>query len=423
MISYTVASVIINGLIICILIPKLGSQVHKTEYKLFIVFPIILIVVALSYQFTTTPFPRFIPNNIATLTMIRLVGTFLKLFLAYFLVVYCARFVQTIDKEYQRKIHKLLLIPFFIAVVEALLTPSMHLLFYFDSSFEYHDGSADSVYYVLAGYCYIIGIGILISARKYLGKQNYFTTCVLIMMSMAGMMIQSILHIINFDMFIDSIDCLAMLYILADSDEIINILTKKNQEISSLMKQTIRALTSAIEVKDRYTKGHSGRVAKYSVRIARRLGMDRHDQELIYYAALMHDIGKIGIPIELINKPGKLTVEEYNELKMHTVDGAKITKSITALPQMEQVARWHHERFDGKGYPDGLKGDEIPLIVRIVTIADAYDAMTSNRIYRRAKAEDEVRDEIIAERGRQFDPQLDDIVISMIDNKVISTSA
>jgi len=208
---------------------------------------------------------------------------------------------------------------------------------------------------------------------------------------------------------------MAMLYILADSDELVNTLKTKNEEISQLMKQTVYALTSTIEVKDEYTKGHSDRVARYSVEIASKLGMDDQELEAMYYAALMHDIGKIGIPVELINKPGKLTEEEYAQIKQHTINGAKITKSITSLPQMEQVARWHHERFDGKGYPDGLAGEDIPLSARIVSIADSFDAMTSDRIYRKAKTISEARSELITERSKQFDPELVDIMVSIID--------
>jgi putative two-component system response regulator len=110
------------------------------------------------------------------------------------------------------------------------------------------------------------------------------------------------------------------------------------------------------------------------------------------------------------------------EFKRHTADGAKITRTITSLPEMEQVARWHHERFDGKGYPDGLKGNDIPLLVRMVTVADAYDAMTSDRPYRKAKSAAEARAELLRERGRQFDPELDDIMMGIIDEELKDSS-
>lgn len=413
--SFTIASLIINLLLICILIPKLGKRLHEATYRLYLIFPVILIIVALSYEFTTSPLPGFVPRSIAYLTFVRLLGNYFKLFLAYLLVVFAGFMFGIVDIKKHRHLHQLLIAPVVIATIEAVLTPSFHLLFYYDSNFNYHDGSMEIIYYFLAIYCYIIGASILIYARKNIGRQNFIVICILVLISSLGMIIHSRLGAVNFDVFIHSIVCMAMLYILADSDELVNTLKTKNEEISQLMKQTVYALTSTIEVKDEYTKGHSDRVARYSVEIASKLGMDDQELEAMYYAALMHDIGKIGIPVELINKPGKLTEEEYAQIKQHTINGAKITKSITSLPQMEQVARWHHERFDGKGYPDGLAGEDIPLSARIVSIADSFDAMTSDRIYRKAKTISEARSELITERSKQFDPELVDIMVSIID--------
>ena len=130
---------------------------------------------------------------------------------------------------------------------------------------------------------------------------------------------------------------------------------------------------------------------------------------------LLHDVGKIGVPNAIINKPGKLTDEEFAIIKTHPENGYKILNNIKELPKLANGARWHHERFDGRGYPDGLKGDEIPEEARIIAVADAYDAMTSNRSYRKPMSQETVKNEILKGRGSQFDPKFADIMIEMID--------
>ena len=132
----------------------------------------------------------------------------------------------------------------------------------------------------------------------------------------------------------------------------------------------------------------------------------------------MHDVGKIGIPSAIINKPGKLTDEEYTIIKSHVMKGYEILKPITELPELSIGARWHHERFDGTGYPDGKKGEDIPEIARIICVADCYDAMSSDRIYREALPQFMVREEIARNKGTQFDPEIAEVMLQMIDEDV-----
>lgn len=193
---------------------------------------------------------------------------------------------------------------------------------------------------------------------------------------------------------------------------------KRQDEIQNLSIEVTTALAQTIDAKDKYTKGHSNRVAKYSRMLAEALGEDEKMQEHIYYVALLHDIGKIGIPNAIINKPGKLTNEEYEIIKTHPVIGSDILKSISSMPEISIGARSHHERFDGKGYPDGLKGEEIPWIARIIGVADAYDAMTSNRSYRDYLPQQRVKEEILKYRGIQFDPKVADAMIKLIQADV-----
>ncbi len=193
---------------------------------------------------------------------------------------------------------------------------------------------------------------------------------------------------------------------------------KRQEEIEKLSIEVTMALSQTIDAKDKYTKGHSNRVAKYSRMLAAALGEDEKTQENIYYVALLHDIGKIGVPNAIINKPGKLTDEEYEIIKTHPVIGGDILKTISSMPEISIGARSHHERYDGRGYPDGLKGEEIPWIARIIGVADAYDAMTSNRSYRSYLPQETVKAEIIKCRGIQFDPRVADAMVKLIEADV-----
>ena len=194
-----------------------------------------------------------------------------------------------------------------------------------------------------------------------------------------------------------------------------NAFRRRQEEIQKLSIEVTTALSQTIDAKDKYTKGHSTRVAKYSKMLAAALGENEKTQERIYYAALLHDIGKIGIPNAIINKPDKLTDEEYEIIKTHPVIGSDILKSISSMPEISIGARSHHERYDGKGYPDGLAGNDIPWIARIIGVADAYDAMTSNRSYRAYLPQERVKEEIIKYRGIQFDPKVADAMVRLIE--------
>ncbi|MBR1709941.1 MAG: response regulator [Clostridia bacterium] len=189
----------------------------------------------------------------------------------------------------------------------------------------------------------------------------------------------------------------------------------KTQENENLALRIVQALAEAIDAKDTYTNGHSDRVAKYAREIARRYGYSLKHQDEIYMMGLLHDVGKIGVPDSIINKPGRLTEEEYAQIKFHPVMGDRILKNIRERPRLAIGARWHHERYDGKGYPDGLSGINIPEEARIIAVADAYDAMTSQRSYRQILSQSVVRSELEKGKGTQFDPEFADIMLKMMD--------
>ncbi len=189
----------------------------------------------------------------------------------------------------------------------------------------------------------------------------------------------------------------------------------KTRENESLSLHIVQTLAEAIDAKDTYTNGHSGRVAEYSREIARRYGYTSKKQDEIYMMGLLHDVGKIGVPDAVINKPDRLTEEEYEQIKRHPVLGDRILKKIQEMPKLSVGARWHHERYDGRGYPDGLIGEDILEEARIIAVADAYDAMTSRRSYREILPKEKVRQEIEQGKGTQFDPIFADIMLEMID--------
>jgi putative nucleotidyltransferase with HDIG domain len=183
-------------------------------------------------------------------------------------------------------------------------------------------------------------------------------------------------------------------------------LDQKNTELRTAYIQTIRALAEAIDAKDAYTRGHSERVAVYASRIARQLNMQRDIIERVYFAGLLHDVGKIGVPDAIITKPSRLNAEEYAEIKKHPEIGAKILEPVEFLHNIVPCVRHHHEWYDGsdRGYPDRLAADQIPLPSRVILVADTVEAMTSDRPYRKALPLEMVVDELRKYSGSQFDP-------------------
>jgi len=170
--------------------------------------------------------------------------------------------------------------------------------------------------------------------------------------------------------------------------------------------EVLEMLTTMVEDKDLYTAGHSKRVAMYSSRIAEAMGLSEDDQTCIYQAGLLHDVGKILTPEAILLKPRKFSRQEHNIIKKHSEDGEKMVLFITSFKEYAKIIRHHHERFDGEGYPDGLKGNDIPLLSRIMSIADAFDAMTTNRIYKVRKTYDQAVVELKRCAGTQLDPEI-----------------
>lgn len=189
----------------------------------------------------------------------------------------------------------------------------------------------------------------------------------------------------------------------------------QQEKLNRLSIQIVMALAGAVDAKDNYTNGHSRRVAEYAREIAQRFGYSSDHAETLYLIGLLHDIGKIGIPDTIINKPGRLTEGEFEKIKQHPILGSQILGNISELPELAIGAHWHHERYDGRGYPDHLSGQNIPEEARIIAVADSYDAMTSRRSYREGLPQNVVRGEIERGSGTQFDPVFAEIMLRMME--------
>ncbi len=196
----------------------------------------------------------------------------------------------------------------------------------------------------------------------------------------------------------------------------VNKLLVEQKRDAKIIKQSISTFINFIEAKDPNTKGHSQRVAKYSVLLAKELGYSEQECNRISYIALMHDCGKISIPVTILRKPDKLTEDEYEEIKKHTIYGDKMLRDFNSIEGINLGALYHHERYDGKGYPKGLSGEDIPKIARIICVADSLDAMNSNRVYRCKLSKDYIMKELEDNKGTQFDPEIIDCLLKLIEN-------
>ena len=195
---------------------------------------------------------------------------------------------------------------------------------------------------------------------------------------------------------------------------------ERHERDNEIISESIETFIGFIDAKDPYTNGHSKRVGDYTRLIAKEFGYKGEELNHVYYIALLHDCGKIGVPDAILNKPGKLTDEEFDIIKSHTVRGGEILKSFTSLKDAEKGALYHHERYDGKGYPEGKAGEDIPFVARMICVADSFDAMNSNRVYRKSLTKERILSEIETNKGRQFDPEVADVMLRLLRDGTIN---
>ena len=294
----------------------------------------------------------------------------------------------------------------------------------FDDANRYHRADAQLLSYVFPFLSLILQFSIVVQHRKKIARNIFIPVILFIVVPVVATVLQIFFYGVSLtNMSLVGNAVVLYAFVLIDMNEKvekanrleIEFLKEEQAHMQAMFTQTATALARAIDAKDRYTHGHSARVAEYSAEIARRAGKTEKETREIYFAALLHDVGKIGIPDSIINKEGSLTEEEADTIRMHPVIGSEILQSIKQSPYISVGARYHHERYDGRGYPDGLKGENIPEIARIIAVADTYDAMTSKRSYRSTLPQKVVRAEIVRGMGTQFDPVYASIMVAMID--------
>ena len=310
-----------------------------------------------------------------------------------------------------------------------LTNPLTHLVFEYDQDGNYiHNALFVPVAYGFPILFFLIGsVYMLIHWKDYRKSQ-----IVILVIAMIGAGVLFSLQMLFFDTFLITFFVASLgvltIYLSLESPDYEKLIETMEQLRESqareaaaaarerLSNEIMLALSHAVDAKDHYTNGHSARVAEYAREIARYMGKTEKECDEIYCMGLLHDVGKIGVHEDILNKPGRLTDEEFDEIKKHTVMGYDILQNITDFPGLSTGARWHHERYDGKGYPDGLPGEDIPEEARIICVADCYDAMTSKRSYSKPKSQREVRKELVRCMGTQFDPKIAEAMIAIIDD-------
>ncbi len=314
----------------------------------------------------------------------------------------------------------------FFAVGAALLVVSLmtDLYYYIDANNIYHREPGIIISYFPPIIIVLLQEHTVIRHRTILSRQIFLALILTIALPTIAAIIQFLTYGISLvSIALAVVVIVYYIYMLMDVNEKAE--AAKTREIAfykearrieaTMFEQTAEALVSAIDAKDIYTRGHSSRVAVYSRKIAERAGLTEKECEEVYFTALLHDVGKIGIPDNIINKRGRLTEAEIEEIKHHSIVGDQILAKIKQSPYLRIGAHYHHERYDGEGYPEGLSGENIPRIARIIAVADAFDAMTSTRSYRDALPMDRVKQELIDGLGKQFDPGFGQIMLKLIE--------
>ncbi|MBR0124881.1 MAG: HD-GYP domain-containing protein, partial [Treponema sp.] len=314
----------------------------------------------------------------------------------------------------------------FLALGTVLLVVNQFtgLYYAFDECNRYYRNKWFPVCYIIPYICLLMQFSVIVQYRGRLRPLVWIPIILFDLGPILSIVVQFFAYGISLqNLTIVGLVILLYIFVIVDMNKTVEqanklkfeLMEQEQHKMHTLFEQTAEALATAIDAKDKYTHGHSTRVAEYSKQIAILAGKSKEECDEIYYAGLLHDIGKIGVPRNIINKEGRLTDEEFAEIKKHPVMGNQILSSIGESPYLSIGAHYHHERYDGRGYPEGLKGTDIPDIARIIAVADAYDAMTSKRSYRDPIPQQKVREEIVKGMDSQFDPQYAKLMLHLID--------
>ena len=353
--------------------------------------------------------------------------------MVFFLVIFILHLVTQYLKDVCRNEGKLQTTPVYLIICDVLFIAGTVLvivsqftgLYYtFDDQNIYHRSSGFIISYIVPILIVLLQEVTIIRYRARLTKGLLLSLAICIVLPTAMSVVQVFCYGLPL-ISMTTVIVIIIFYIYAIIDLNRTVKTAIQNELESykeaqrreaaMFEQTAEALASAIDAKDKNTHGHSTRVAALSKQMAIEAGFSDEDCDQIYFAALLHDVGKIGVRNDIINKAGKPTDKEFEQIKLHPILGYQILSSIKQSPALSIGAHYHHERYDGTGYPEGLSGEDIPEIARIIAVADAYDAMSSNRSYRSPLTQESIKAEFIEGRGKQFDPKYTDILLQIID--------
>ncbi len=403
-ISFGVASFIFE-LVLFILLIVLGHGQRDNNMKFRTLVILVLAGIAASIMDNIFRVSDIFDSPAALQVFLQLAVLVLNVFLTYYVFLYLGTFVKHNIKKPWRPVNRLIVAGSVLFAVILFIRALIQIRSGVETITVPNVGRI-IIGYVVELYFLLFSMILVIRFRRHMEKRSLITALVAYATILSTIILQLIekrgLLLNYFGAVIGSY----IFYISVEIPDHRNL--KKSMDV-------VQTLAEAIDAKDTYTRGHSSRVAAYSREIARRAGYSEPDQNEIYMMALLHDVGKIGVPDTVITKQGKLNDDEFAEIKKHPSIGAKILETLKEMPRLITGARWHHERYDGRGYPDGLSGVSIPKEARIIAVADAYDAMTSNRSYRNALDQAHVREQIERGKGTQFDPVFADIMLQMVD--------
>ena len=404
-ISFGVASFIAE-LLLLVLILVLGNRQRDNNMKFRTMVGLTICGTVVSIMDNVFRVSKVVATPVVFQIFLQLAAIVVNVFLTYYVLLYIETFVKN-----SRKKNWVGRINFLIAVFSAVCALWLFIVALLNSQTGAGWTEIPGIWRILIGYIvelyYLVSaIVLIIYYRRTFDERTLFTAVLAYSVIVLAVIIQLI-----------QTRGVLLTYFGATLGSYIFYIGVEIPDYKNLQKSVhvVKVLAEAIDAKDTYTEGHSRRVAEYSREIARRAHYSEAAQNEIYMMGLLHDVGKIGVPDAVITKPGRLNVEEYEQVKAHPVKGSRILEAIDELPKLAVGAKWHHERYDGKGYPDGLEAQDIPEEARIIAVADAYDAMTSNRSYRRSMDQKAVREQIEKGKGTQFDPVFADIMIQMID--------
>lgn len=422
-IEFDVAGLIIH-LILLIILNNLYSKSRNNQlFKNFLIISFISGLLDLISVFTisySTVIPVWI--NIIVNTAYLFCAT-LTAYEVYIYVYSCINYKPKIDMRVSRII-------FYIYVVLLAVNLFTGIIFYFDDGVYTH-GKLYLLNYCFPLYFFVHLFYLTTFKKDFFKRKQLIINSSILFFPIAAAVLQISFPSYLLSFFSYTLIFLTMLFSLETPDfeeleylrhnleiEVQNQTAKAEEHaerIAEMSIEIVKTLAETIDAKDNYTNGHSKRVAHYSELTAQKLGWPEEKIKRLTRAALLHDVGKIGIPDNILLKPGELTPEEFEIIKTHAVKGGKILKNISDLPEAQIVAQYHHERWDGKGYPEQLKGQEIPDIARVVSITDTFDAMNTKRIYRNKLPADEIRRQLMAGSGTQFDPEYLEAFLSVMD--------